>query len=99
MPPSSYRSSNLIIQKILEGILRADQQHTLMKQGIVKSHLIKYCGLKAVVAEKYLTKMEKAGYIQSHEEAWGDRTIIIYNITPLGRERFSWFIKINSEMG
>ncbi len=98
MPPSSYRSSNLIIQKVLEGILRAGQAHSMTKQGIVKSHLIKYCGLKAIVAEKYLTKMEKAGYIQSHEEAWGDRTIILYDITPLGKERFSWFVKINSEM-
>ena len=97
MAPSQYRSSNLIIQSILEGIVRADINNILVKKGIVKSHLIKYVGLKASVAEKYLSKMEKAGYIQSREEPWGDRSINIYTITPLGMERYQWFMKINAE--
>lgn len=98
MTPSKYRSANLIIQTILEGILRAEYSPNLLKEGIVKSHLIKYCGLKTTDAEKYLSKMEKAGYIQSSEESWGERTIIIYTITPLGKERYHWFTKINSEL-
>ena len=98
MPPSKYRSANMIIQMILEGILRADLSHNLVREGIVKSHLIRYSGLKTTVAEKYLTKMEKAGYIQSHKEAWGERTIIIYTVTPLGKERYEWFTKICSEL-
>ena len=98
MSPSKYRSANLIIQTILEGILRADLSRNLVREGIVKSHLIKYSGLKTPVAEKYLTQMEKAGYIQSHEEPWGERTIIIYTITSLGKERLEWFTKICSEL-
>jgi predicted transcriptional regulator len=98
MCPTNYRTSNLIIQTILEGILRADQNNLHVKKGIVKSHLIKYAGLKAVDGEKYLQKMEKAGYIEAKEEAWGERTIIMYRITPLGKERFEWFVKINTEL-
>lgn len=98
MKSSQYRSANLIIQTILEGILRAERENSVIKQGIVKSHLINYCGLKSTTAEKYLTKLEEAGYIESHEESWGDRSIIIYTITPLGKERYEWFVKINSEI-
>ncbi len=98
MPPSKYRSTNMIIQKILEGILRADIDHMLVKQGIVKSHLVKYCMLKASTAEKYLSKMEKAGYLKSHEESWGERTITIIIITPKGKERYKWFVMLNMEL-
>lgn len=94
----NYRSSNMIFQKILEGILQEDINHMLVKQGIIKSHLVKYSGLKATDAEKYLLKMEKAGYINASEESWGDRKITIYHITPLGKERFEWFVKINMEL-
>ncbi|MHA1585438.1 MAG: hypothetical protein ACTSVU_06700 [Promethearchaeota archaeon] len=95
----NYRTSNKIIQTILEGILRADQNHLLIKEGIVKSHLIKYCGLKPAIAEKYLTKMENADYIKSRNATWGARNITIYDITALGRERYEWFLKINAELG
>ncbi len=43
--------------------------------------------------------MEKAGYIISHEESWGERKINIYEITQKGRERYEWFVKINTELG
>ena len=98
MTPSKYRSANLIIQTILEGILRANLSSNLVREGIIKSHLIRYSGLKTTVAEKYLAQMEKAGYIESHEEAWGERKIIIYTITSLGKERLEWFTKICSEL-
>ena len=42
--------------------------------------------------------MEKAGYIRSYKEPWGDRERIIYELLPLGRERYEWFVKINSEL-
>ena len=94
MGSKQYRSSNMIIQNILEAILRADNK----EGGIIKSHLIKLCSLKTSTAEKYLVKMESANYIKSHIEPWGERTRIIYNIQSLGRERYEWFIKINSEL-
>ncbi|MHA1725450.1 MAG: hypothetical protein ACTSXH_11490 [Promethearchaeota archaeon] len=82
---------------ILETLLRK-KANPYDRQGIVKSNLIKKCKLKTTTAEKYLKKMEEAGYISSHEEAWGDRTIILYKITELGKERYEWFVKINLEL-
>ncbi|UYP46795.1 hypothetical protein NEF87_003080 [Candidatus Lokiarchaeum ossiferum] len=98
MGATKYRTSNLIIQDILEGILRVEQENLHVKNGIIKSHLIKYTALKTATAEKYLQKMEKAGYITSQEEAWGERKIIVYHTTPTGRERYQWFVKINAEI-
>jgi len=95
---SKYRTTNIIIQTILEGILRTDRNKPNQRKGIIKSHLIKYSSLKTATAEKYLAKMEKAGYITSHEESWGERKINIYKITPIGRERYEWFVKINMEL-
>ena len=98
MEKKSYRTSNLIIQNILEGILRKKQSNPYEKAGINKSDLIKYSKLKSSIAEKYLIKMENANYVKSHEEMWGERTIIVYTITDLGRERYEWFVKINAEL-
>jgi predicted transcriptional regulator len=98
MEKSKYRSTNLIIQTILEGVLRGDITSPMLKKGVIKSHLVKYSGLKTNLAEKYLQKMEKAEYIKTHTEPWGERIIIIYEITPKGRERYEWFIKINTEL-
>ncbi len=96
---TQYRSTNIIIQTILERILRTDKNKPHERKGVIKSHLIKYCALKTSTAEKYLIKMEKAGYIISHEESWGERKINIYEITQKGRERYEWFVKINTELG
>lgn len=93
-----YRSTNVIILSILETILRADRGHYLTKKGIIKSHLIKACNLKVSTAEKYLSKMEEAGYIESQIEPWGERQITIYQITAKGKERYEWFSQINSEL-
>ncbi|MFW9973395.1 MAG: hypothetical protein ACFFDF_24640 [Candidatus Odinarchaeota archaeon] len=98
-PHTTYRSTNIIIQTILEGILRAFKDKRNPRKGIIKSHLIEYCALKTSTAEKYFNIMEQAGYISSHEEHWGERVKIIYEITPKGRERYEWFIKINTELG
>lgn len=99
VPSTHYRSTNIIIQTILEGILRAFKDRHNPRNGIIKSHLIEYCALKTSTAEKYFNRMELAGYISSHEEPWGKRVRKIYEITPKGRERYEWFVKINTELG
>ncbi len=99
MDKKKYRTANIIIQTILEGIIRAERNRANEKKGIVKSHLIDYCKLKTSTAEKYLSKLINAGYIDSYEEPWGERTINIYKTTEKGRERYEWFVKINTEMG
>lgn len=93
-----YRSTNLIIQSILEELIKVDRQPSNLRKGIVKTHLVRTCGLKLATAEKYLEKMENAEYITSSSELWGERPIIIYNITPKGKTRYEWFVKINSEL-
>lgn len=93
-----YRSNNLIIQSILETLIHTDSDHPYLKSGKIKSHVIKSCGLKVATAEKYLEKMEKAGYIITRTEPWGERTITIIDITQKGRERYEWFVKINAEL-
>jgi predicted transcriptional regulator len=91
---NNYRTSNLIIQNLLE-ILMNDQS----EEGVVKSHLIEYCGLKTSTGDKYLAKMESAGYIFLVEEKWGkERTRMRYKLTKLGKTRYEWFVKINSEL-
>lgn len=79
---------------MLEQILRNSSE----EEGIVKTHLIQTCGLKASTTEKYLAKLEEAGYVESYEEEWGERTRIRYRILPLGVERYSWFMRINAEL-
>ena len=87
----------MIILNILEALLRK-KSNPYNTTGIVKSNLIKKCNLKTTTADKYLSSMEDAGYITSNEEPWGERTVILYKITDLGRERYEWFVKINAEL-
>ena len=98
MGKKKYRTANIIIQTILEGIIQAEKNKENEKKGIVKSHHISWSNLKTSTAEKYLSKLENAGYIDSYEEPWGERTINIYKTTQKGRERYEWFVKINIEM-
>ncbi|MFX0073561.1 MAG: hypothetical protein ACFFAO_20990 [Candidatus Hermodarchaeota archaeon] len=98
MSKKKYRTTNMIIQTILEGILRAERDKFNQRNGIIKSHLIEYSGLKVATAEKYLSKLEGAGYISSHTESWGERTINIYATTTKGKERYHWFVQINTEL-
>lgn len=76
---------------MLEMILREED-------GILKSHLIKKCGLKSKTADKYLDKMLHAEYIIYKLREWGDRQTIWYLITNKGFERYEWFVKINAEL-
>ena len=91
---TEYRSSNIIIQNILERAIREPPENG----GVVKSHLIRDCGLKPTTAEKYLVKMVEAGYLEEREESWGERTRTRYLPLPLGIERYGWFVRINSEL-
>ncbi len=100
MKDQIYRNFANIIENILEGILREKRNNLLENKntGILKTHLIKYCKLKAETAEKYITSLEKANYITLHEKEWGDRTITYIDITILGKKRYDWFVKINTEL-
>ena len=93
-----YRTASTIIENILEGIIREKKKSKYSNKGIVKTHLIKYCKLKAESAEKYFVSLEKAEYIRTYEEEWGQRTISFIDITELGRQRYEWFLKINAEL-
>ena len=93
-----YRTSNKIVEVILDSILREKSKNPYENKGIKKAHLMKYCKLKASTAEKYFKSLEKAGYIKIFEEMRGKRKIIYLDITDLGRKRYQWFNKINSEL-
>ena len=96
---NKYRSANLILQSILEVIIKAedtDSEH--FRKGILKSHLIQQVHLKSTTADKYLSKMEQANYITAQNDTWGERDIIVYAITEKGRERYKWFVQINTEL-
>jgi len=91
--PRAYRSSLLIIQSILELLIRAG------REGIVKTQIYADLGLKTAVGEKYIDQVEKAQYITVTEEIWGkERTRQRVLITALGRQRFEWFIKLSKEL-
>ena len=89
-----YRSSNRIIQSILECIHEKGMTH----ERVLKTHIIQYANLKTPMAERYLDLLVKAGYIEERSGAWGDRSVTYYGLTDLGRERHIWFTRINAEL-
>lgn len=88
-----YRPTVKIILRILECIARAQA-----KKWALKTHIIQCANLKTTSAEKYLKLMKDGGYILEKHEKWGSRPIIVYELTPLGKERFRWFKMINREL-
>jgi predicted transcriptional regulator len=64
----------------------------------LKTHVIQCANLKTTTAEKYIEMLKEAGYISEKKDMWGERSVIIYEMTPLGKERYEWFMKINSEL-
>jgi predicted transcriptional regulator len=64
----------------------------------LKTHVIQCANLKTTSGEKYLNMLKEAGYIVEKKEKWGGRTVIAYELTELGRERYNWFKSINSEL-
>lgn len=91
---SNYRSTNRIIQNILECIYKKSKT----RKRVLKTHIIQYANLKTPMAEKYLEMLENAKYIVKREGKWGDRNVIYYELTPLGYERYTWFCRINAEL-
>jgi predicted transcriptional regulator len=60
--------------------------------------VIQCANLKTTSAEKYIKMLKDAGYIMEKREEWGEREVILYELTPLGRERYNWFRTINTEL-
>ncbi|MHA1721356.1 MAG: winged helix-turn-helix domain-containing protein [Promethearchaeota archaeon] len=96
MPSSTkkYRSALIIIQSILEQLVKVGSD-----EGMVKSQIYKIVGLKTVIGEKYLEQLKSAGYISINEEKWGkERTRQKIVITNRGLRRFQWFMKLSTEL-
>ena len=96
MPSSTkkYRSALIIIQSILEQLIKAGNE-----EGIVKSKIYKSIGLKTIIGEKYLEQLLTAGYVSITEEKWGkERTRQKVCISKRGLRRFQWFMKLSSEL-
>jgi len=88
-----YRPAIKIVLKILECITRNQA-----KGRALKTHVIQCANLKTTTAEKYIEMLKEAGYISEKKDMWGERSVIIYEMTTLGKERYEWFMKINSEL-
>lgn len=88
-----YRPNVEIVLKILECISKSQS-----KGKALKTHVIQCANLKTTSAEKYIEMLKAAGYIVEISQPWGARMIIVYELTPLGRERFEWFKTINLEL-
>jgi predicted transcriptional regulator len=88
-----YRPAIKIVLRILECIA------TRQSSGrALKTHIIQCAHLKTTSAEKYLEMLKEAGYILEKRENWGERVVIVYELTPLGKERYNWFNRINAEL-
>jgi predicted transcriptional regulator len=91
--PKAYRSALMIIQLMLEEIIKTGDE------GIVKTQLFSDLGLKTKVGEKYLEQIIKAEYATMQEEAWGkERSRQVIKITAKGENRFQWFIRLSNEL-
>jgi predicted transcriptional regulator len=93
MDVAKYRPAIKIVLKLLECISKNQS-----KGRALKTHVIHCANLKTNSAEKYLDMMKFAGYIEEKRADWGEREIIVYELTSLGRERYDWFRMINNEL-
>lgn len=90
---TKYRPAVKIIMVLLECVERNQT-----KGRALKTRVIQCANMKTASAEKYLEILRDAGYISERKEPWGERNIIVYELTPLGRDRLEWFRKINAEL-
>jgi predicted transcriptional regulator len=88
-----YRPAIKIVLKILECIAKNEA-----KGRVLKTHVVQCANLKTTSGEKYLDMLRDAGYLVEKKEAWGERIVITYEMTPLGKERYEWFTRINLEL-
>ena len=86
------RSAIMLIQKILEILIRSG------REGVIKSQIYSELGLKATIGEKYLEQMSQAEYIILKEEDWGQRIRTRVEITVKGKNRFEWFLTLSKEL-
>jgi predicted transcriptional regulator len=93
MGATKYRPAIKIILKILECISKSQS-----KGRALKTHIIQCANLKTTSAEKYFIMLKEAGYIEEKRLDWGEREVIAYELTPLGKSRYDWFITINDEL-
>lgn len=88
-----YRSAVMLIQSILEELLKAGPD------GMVKTQIYKNVGIKTTIGEKYIEQLVNAGYIKVEEEQWGkERIRMRVSITPKGEQRFAWFMQLSNEL-
>lgn len=90
---TKYRPAVKIIMVLLECVERNQA-----KGRALKTRVIQCAGMKTASAEKYLDILRDAGYIHERKEPWGERNVIVYELTSLGRDRLEWFRKINAEL-
>lgn len=88
-----YRPAIKIVLKILECIAINQSRGRALK-----THIIQCANLKATSAERYIEMLKDAGYILENKESWGERVVIVYELTALGVERYNWFRTINKEL-
>ncbi len=88
-----YRASIEIMFQILEELLKKKEL------GVIKSQIYKKLSLRTSIGKKYLTRLEKGGYIHIEKESYGEsRFRNRVKITKLGIKRFNWFINITTEL-
>lgn len=93
MASRKYRSALILIQSILEELMKSGQE------GMVKTQIYKNVGIKTAVGEKYMEQLESAEYLRVDEEQWGkERQRHRVHITPKGKNRFEWFIQLSNEL-
>ncbi len=90
---AKYRPAIKIVLKLLECISKNQS-----KGRALKTHVIQCANLKTTSAESYLNMLKDAGYVEEKRVEWGAREVIVYELTPLGRERYNWFKMINDEL-
>lgn len=90
---AKYRPAIKIVLRVLECISKEQS-----KGRALKTHVIQCANLKTTSAEKYIEMLKDAGYILEKREDWGERVVIVFELTDLGRGRFEWFKTINTEL-
>ena len=93
MDVARYRPAIKIVLRILECISRNQA-----KGRALKTHVIQCANLKTTSAEKYIDMLKDAGYILEKRDSCGERVVISYELTDLGKERYDWFRTINGEL-
>jgi predicted transcriptional regulator len=63
-----------------------------------QTSLLSYCGLNLMKHKDILESLEKKGFIQRIEQAWGNKKIIKYSVTQKGREFFKLILEPYEDM-